>query len=60
MEQLQSTGHLFCELARDESGTTAIEYAIIAAGVSVAIAATVFGLGEAIKTTFYDKLTTLF
>jgi pilus assembly protein Flp/PilA len=30
----------------DESGTTAIEYALIAVGISVAIVATVQGLGS--------------
>jgi pilus assembly protein Flp/PilA len=40
----------------DESGATAIEYAMIASGVAVAIAATVWGLGSSIKTTLYDKI----
>ena len=47
------------ELCRDERGATAIEYALIAAGVAVAIAATVFGLGDAVKTTLYDKIAQL-
>jgi len=50
------------ELARfsaDESGATAIEYAMIAAGVSVAIVGAVSGLGSHLKTTFYDKLAAL-
>jgi pilus assembly protein Flp/PilA len=33
---------------RDESAATAIEYAIIASGVAVAIAATVMNLGSAV------------
>jgi pilus assembly protein Flp/PilA len=38
--------------AKDESGATAIEYGLIAAGISVAIIAVVNGLGSQLKTTF--------
>jgi pilus assembly protein Flp/PilA len=44
----------------DRAGATAIEYAMIAAGVGVAISTAVWSLGTAVKTTFYDKLSTLF
>lgn len=44
---------------RAQEGATAIEYAMIASGISIAIAATVTSLGSAIKTTFYDKLSSL-
>jgi pilus assembly protein Flp/PilA len=37
---------------RDESGATAIEYGLIAAGISVAIIAAVKGLGSQLNTTF--------
>lgn len=37
---------------RDESGATAIEYGLIAAGVSVAIITVVQGLGSKLGTTF--------
>jgi pilus assembly protein Flp/PilA len=37
---------------RDEKGATAIEYGLIAAGISVAIIATVLGLGTKLDTTF--------
>jgi pilus assembly protein Flp/PilA len=37
---------------RDESGATAIEYGLIAAGISVAIIVTVQGLGTKLNTTF--------
>ena len=37
---------------RDESGATAIEYGLIAAGISVAIIAVVNALGTQLKTTF--------
>jgi pilus assembly protein Flp/PilA len=43
----------------DESGATAIEYAMIAAGVSVAIVGAISSLGSHLKTTFYDKLASL-
>jgi pilus assembly protein Flp/PilA len=38
--------------ARDESGATAIEYAMIASGVAVAIAATLVSLGSGVKGLF--------
>jgi pilus assembly protein Flp/PilA len=34
---------------RDESGATAIEYALIASGIAVAIATTVVSLGSSVK-----------
>jgi pilus assembly protein Flp/PilA len=37
---------------RDDSGATAIEYGLIAAGISVAIIAVVNGLGTKLETTF--------
>ena len=37
---------------KDESGATAIEYGLIAAGISVAIIAVVQGLGKNLNTTF--------
>jgi Flp pilus assembly pilin Flp len=46
-------------LIADNSGATAIEYALVAAGVGAAIAATVFGFGSELKTTFYDKIAAL-
>ena len=36
----------------DEGGATAIEYCLIAAGISVAIIAVVQGMGSKLKTTF--------
>ena len=38
--------------AKDVSGATAIEYGLIAAGISVAIIAVVNSLGAQLKTTF--------
>ena len=37
---------------RNQSGATAIEYGLIAAGIAVAIIATVQGLGTTLKGTF--------
>jgi pilus assembly protein Flp/PilA len=34
---------------RDESGATAIEYAMIASGIAVAIASTIVSLGSSVK-----------
>lgn len=38
--------------ARDDNAATAIEYGLIAAGIAVAIIATVQGLGTNLKATF--------
>jgi pilus assembly protein Flp/PilA len=51
------------QLARlwaDKSGATAIEYALIAAGVGAAVSASVYGLGSRIQDTLYNKLINLF
>jgi pilus assembly protein Flp/PilA len=40
----------------DQAGTTAIEYAIIAAGIGVAIAATVYALGATVMTDYYNVI----
>ncbi|MBX9776256.1 MAG: Flp family type IVb pilin [Xanthobacteraceae bacterium] len=37
---------------RDEKGATAIEYGLIAAGISVAIIGVVVGVGSGLNTTF--------
>ncbi len=43
---------LLARFLRDEAGATAIEYGLIAAGISVAIIATVTGLGTKLNSTF--------
>jgi pilus assembly protein Flp/PilA len=43
----------------DESGATAIEYGLIAAGISLAIIAIVNGLGTNLNTKFTDINTSL-
>jgi pilus assembly protein Flp/PilA len=43
----------------DQTGATAIEYGLIAAGISVAISAVVQGLGTNLNTTFTSVQTAL-
>jgi pilus assembly protein Flp/PilA len=43
---------LFLSFLRDESGATAIEYGLIAAGISLAIIAVVNGMGTKLNTKF--------
>lgn len=47
----------FKKFVRDESGATAIEYGLIAAGIAVAIITVVNGLGEKLTTTFSNVTT---
>jgi pilus assembly protein Flp/PilA len=51
--------NLVKRFAKDESGATAIEYGLIAAGISVAIIAVVQGVGSNLKTTFGSVQTAL-
>ena len=44
--------NLFVRFVNDNSGATAIEYGLIAAGISVAIIAVVNGLGTSLNTKF--------
>jgi pilus assembly protein Flp/PilA len=50
---------LIRQLCKDERGATAIEYALIAAGISLAIVATVQALGTTLNTTFSSVATSL-
>ena len=43
---------LLNKFLRDESGATAIEYGLIAAGISVVIISVVNGIGEKLNTAF--------
>jgi pilus assembly protein Flp/PilA len=43
---------LFARFCKDESGATAIEYGLIAAGISVVIIAVVNGIGTKLNTSF--------
>jgi pilus assembly protein Flp/PilA len=44
--------NLAARFLKDESGATAIEYGLIAAGIALAIIAVVNGLGSKLNTTF--------
>jgi pilus assembly protein Flp/PilA len=57
MELIMTT--LVQRFVKDESGATAIEYGLIAAGISVAIIAVVQGLGSKLNTTFTSVQTAL-
>ncbi|HTV26540.1 MAG TPA: Flp family type IVb pilin [Xanthobacteraceae bacterium] len=46
--------HLITRFRNDQSAATAIEYGLIAAGISVAIIAVVLGIGTNLNTTFGD------
>ncbi|MEA2951939.1 MAG: pilus assembly protein Flp/PilA [Alphaproteobacteria bacterium] len=50
---------LIKRFAEDKSGATAIEYGLIAAGISVAIIAVVQGLGTNLNATFTSVETAL-
>ncbi len=45
---------VLARFAKDESGATAIEYGLIAAGIGVAVIATVQALGTNLDTTFTE------
>jgi pilus assembly protein Flp/PilA len=50
---------LVSRFVKDQSGATAIEYGLIAAGISVAIIAVVQGLGSSLNKTFGSVSTAL-
>jgi pilus assembly protein Flp/PilA len=50
---------LLARFWKDQSGATAIEYGLIAAGISVVIIAVVNGLGTKLNTTFGSVSTQL-
>jgi len=50
---------LIARFAKDESGATAIEYGLVAAGISVAIIAVIQGLSNNLKTAFTSLSSTL-
>jgi pilus assembly protein Flp/PilA len=49
----------FMSFCRDESGATAIEYGLIAAGISIAIIVAVTSVGSGLNTTFTSVQTAL-
>ena len=51
--------NLIARFVKDQSGATAIEYGLIAAGISLAIIAVVNGLGTTLNTKFTSINTSL-
>ena len=51
--------NLVKRFVKDESGATAVEYGLVAAGISVAIIAVVQGVGSKLNTTFTSVQTAL-
>jgi pilus assembly protein Flp/PilA len=51
--------HIVLSFLRSESGATAIEYGLIAAGISIAIVAIVQGVGGSLVNTFTNVQTAL-
>jgi pilus assembly protein Flp/PilA len=51
--------NLIARFVKDESGATAIEYGLIAAGISLAIIAVVNGIGSNLNTKFSSINTSL-
>ena len=49
----------FSDIAKREEGVTAVEYALIAAGIAIAIVVVVGTLGNAISATFQSVVTKL-
>jgi pilus assembly protein Flp/PilA len=50
---------LFSGFLADQSGATAIEYCLIAAGISIVIVAVVNGIGSSVNATFASVSTSL-
>jgi pilus assembly protein Flp/PilA len=50
---------LFSKFVSDESGATAIEYCLIAAGISIVIVVAVNGVGSSLNTNFTAVNTSL-
>ena len=51
--------NILARFAKDESGATAIEYGLIAAGIAIAIIAAVKGVGSQLSTNFNTISTSL-
>ncbi len=56
---MSNFGKLLQSFRNDEAGVTAIEYGLIAAGIAVAIIATVAALGTNLNATFSSVSTSL-
>ena len=56
MSGLKSGVRLAQRFVKDQEAATAIEYAMIAAGIGATIASTVWALGSTLRETWWDKL----
>ena len=56
MSGLESGVRIVRWFLADQKGATAIEYALIAAGIGATIAATVYNMGSTLKTVWWDKI----
>jgi pilus assembly protein Flp/PilA len=56
---MSNVGNLLWNFLADEQGVSAIEYGLLAAGIAVAIIATVAALGTNLNTTFTTVSTSL-
>jgi Flp pilus assembly pilin Flp len=57
---LMASSNVFRRVIVENRAATAVEYSLVAAGVALAVAATVMNVGSTIKSTFYDRLLALF
>jgi len=57
--ELNPMKNLIARFVKDESGATAIEYGLIAAGIAIAIISAVQGVGSQLKTNFNTISTSL-
>lgn len=60
MRGLPFQNGLLTAFLRDEGGATAIEYAMVAAGVGGFLAATIYSLGNRVQNVFFNKLVNLY
>lgn len=51
---------LIQRLKHDDAAATAIEYALIASGIAVVIAATIYGLGDVLREEYFEKIASSF
>jgi len=55
---LSNTKRAVGRFLADERGATAIEYALIASGIAAAIVSIVFGVGNTVVNSLYNKVNT--
>lgn len=53
---MKSAAKFLRGFAGAEEGATAIEYALIAAGISLAVIVSAFSVGDALNSSFYTKI----